>query len=683
LSRSIRVALDVPLRVGDVALTFSAGAAPEARRGDAVIVPVGHRLMPGIVLGDDEWRADLKPVLASAGAALIPHAVVDLAEWVATEYLSSVGEALAVATPWDALWARLRIGAASPAAFEPLSRRPVSLTRAAHLLRPSWTALEALAQSAALTTEWLPAKPPDPVRDTPSAISPAADPAGSGRVRVVDGAVADALGGGPRRLLVAGWHRTPGYLAAIRRAQTAGWSVAAIFPSVETALIFADAARLAGIEPIVLHGDLDPSQRLAAWRSAIGAKGAVVVGTRSAVFAPLPDPLLLIVDDEDASGHKEERAPRYLTRGVADARCAAAGVLVVGSTTPTVVSYVEAQRGQMRLVALPSPRPRIGVVDLRRRRDADGPISPPVLDAVRGTIRRRGRAVLVVDRKGYAALQCHDCGAAVLCEVCGVPMRYERDRRRLRCRICGRTGGAPDACARCGGTHFLPVGTGTERAAAAMRRLTVNVWRLDRDTVPPRHEIAAQLEPFRAKGGVLVATPLVLPWLEAIQPDLVAIVAADRWLHRPEYRAAERALVLLRSVGSAVKTPILVETADPTHPAVVAAQSASLRPFYADELALREALGYPPARSLLVLTVRSRTPGAADTLAADLARAAPPGAEVLGPVPRLGPGVRAAAHIVIKAVDRQAARALVFPVLTGRGAPRGTQITADVDPIEL
>jgi primosomal protein N' (replication factor Y) len=343
----------------------------------------------------------------------------------------------------------------------------------------------------------------------------------------------------------------------------------------------------------------------------------------------------------------------------------------------------------MRLVALPSPRPRIGVVDLRRRRDPDEAVSPPVLQAVRATIRRRGRAVILVDRKGYAALQCHDCGAAVLCEVCGVPMRYDRERRRLRCRICGRTGGAPDACARCGGTQFLPLGAGTERVAAAMRRLTVNVWRLDRDTVPPRHEIAAQLEPFRGKGGVLVATPLVLPWIEAVAPDLVAIIAADRWLHRPEYRAAERALALLRAVGSAVRTPVLVETADPTHPALTAAQSASLRPFYADELALREALGYPPSRSLLVLIVRSRASGAADTLAADLARAAPPGTEVLGPVPRPGPGGRGAAqaplvaHIVVKSGDRQAARALVFPALTGTGAPRGTQIAADVDPIEL
>lgn len=685
------MALDVPLRVGDAALTFSAGAAPEARRGDAVVVPVGRRLMPGIVLGDDEWRPDLRPVLAAAGSSLIPPAALDLAEWVAGEYLSSIGEALAVAVPWDAVWSRLRLTSTvtpvpgAQAALDAMARRPVSLTRASHLLRPSWSALDSIARAGALTVKWLPEKhpghtpgAPSPPGSLPGAPSPAGTLPGA---RLVDAAMAQAMAGGTRGVLVAGWRRAPAYLAVIRRARAAGWSAVAVFPSLETALIFADAARFAGVEPTVLHGELDPMHRLAVWRSAIGARRAVVVGTRSGVFAPVSGPLVMIVDDEDNSGHKEERAPRYLTRAVAAARTAADGVLVLGGTTPTVASYGDVQAGRMRLVALPSPRPRIGVVDMRRRSDPDQPVSRPVVEAVRGAIRRRGRAIILIDRKGYAALQCHECGAAVQCPVCAVPMRYDREHRRLRCRLCGRTGPAPDACARCGGTRFAPVGAGTERITAAMRRLTANVWRLDRDTVPQRHELAGLLEPFRRRGGVLVATPLVVPWIESLQPDLVAIAAADRWLHRPEYRASERALALMRAVGSAVRTPVLVETADPSHPAVTAAQSASLRPFYAEELALREALGYPPARSLLVLTVRSRTAGAAHTIAEDLTRVAPQGTEVLGPVPV--PAVPARLEIVIKTVDRAAAHRLVFPLLIGKGLPRGAQIAVDVDPIEL
>lgn len=689
LTRSIRVALHVPLRVGDVALTFDAGAAPDARRGDGVIVPVRRRLLPGIVLGDDRWRPDQRPVVARAGDSLVPETTLDLAEWVAREYLSSIGEALAVAVPWDALWAGLRLTASvtevpgAAGALAMMARRPMSLAGASRALRAAWGTLDDIARAGALRARWrgADAGPPAMSAATPSAPPPASPGLGSQAAwRLANAAVAEAMAGGCRRLMVAGWRRTPAYLAAIQRALAAGWSALAVFPSLEAASIFVNASRLAGVDPHVLHGDLLPARRLALWRSVIGARRRVVVGTRSAVFAPLPDPLLVIVDDEDNSGHKEERAPRYLTAGVAAARTAGGGVLIIGSTTPTVSSYSQVQTGHMRMVVLPSPRPRIAVVDLRRRAGPDEPVSRPVVDAVRRTIRRRGRAVILVDRKGYAALQCHECGAPVQCPTCQVPMRYDRERRRLRCRLCGRISAAPIACARCGGSRFVPIGAGTERVAAVVRRLTAQVWRLDRDLAPPHHEIAALLEPFRQRGGVLVATPLVVPLIETLGPDLVAIVGADRWLHRSEYRAAERALALMRAVGAAVRTPVFVETADPAHPAVRAAQAASLRAFYAEELALRQALGYPPSRSLMVLTLRTRAAGAAQTVADDLARLAPEGIDVLGPVPAATPG---AAEIVLKAADRAAAQRLVFPFLVGMGLPRGTRIAVDVDPIEL
>jgi primosomal protein N' (replication factor Y) len=688
LTRAIRVALDAPLRVGDAALTFDAGAAPQARRGDGVIVPLGRRLVPGVVLGEDARRPDLRPVVAAAGEAIVPASALDLAEWVAGEYLSSVGEALAVAVPWDALWAGLRLTASATDvpgasdALDALARRPAPLARASRLLRPAWASLEGVARAGALRVEWAAPAPAAAPRRAPSAATSAPSFQGaSAAPRLVETAVAEAAAGGPGRLLVVGWQRAPAYLAAIRRALSAGWSAVAVFPSLEAAASFADAIEAAGIPPVVMHGDLAPARRLAAWRAARDARGAVVVGTRSAVFVPLPGPVLVIVDDEDNSGHKEERAPRYLTAGVAAARTAAGGMLILGATTPTVASYAEVRAGRMRMAALPSPRARIAVVDVRRRAEPDEPISRPVLEAVRRTVRRRGRVVILVDRKGYAALQCRECGAPVPCPACRVPMRYLREQRRLRCRLCGRTDAAPAACARCGGSRFAPIGAGTERVAAAARRLTTAVWRLDREAVPAGRELARVLDPFRRRGGVLVATPLVVPWIETLDADLVAIVGADRWLHRPEYRAAERALALMRAVGSAVRSPVLLETADPSHPAVRAAQAPSLRPFYEEELAVREALGYPPARSLLVLRLKTRTAGAAQSVADDLIRRAPPGTDVLGPAPVAGaPG---GAEIVIKTADRAAARALVWPLLTGAGLPTGTRIAADVDPIEV
>ncbi len=705
----LRVALDLPLRAGDAAFTFSAGAALHAPRGTGVVVPFGRRLMPGIVLGEGEPRDDLRPVLAIADPApLVPAATVDLAEWTAHEYLSSVGEALAVALPWDALWAgaRLRriervpadLPEPAAAALEAIGRRPLSLVRAGRLLAVAGDALSAIAQARVLAVT-LPMVE-KVTRDSAGAVSsdirpvPVEPHGTSGAAARVDAAVREAMAGGPRALLVAGWNRTPTYLAAIRRARSAGWSTLALFASVDAAARFAAAANAAGIAPVLLHGDLAPPARMAAWWSSIEARSALIVGTRGAVFAPVPDPALVIVDDEDNSGHKEERAPRYLTRAVAAARTRIAGMLVVGATTPTVASFAVAQTGDMRLVALPSPRPRIGVVDLRRRADLDRPVSDPVLDAIRRTVRRGGRAVVLADRKGYAGgLHCTECGAVERCPHCGVAMAYDRRLRRLRCRICGRTMEAPQVCSRCGAARLTPLGAGTERVAAAIRRSAGPVWRFDSDVLPRGGDAAAALAPFRHRPGVLVATPLVLPHLAELHPDLTAVVSADRWLHRPEFRAAERALALLRTIGMAARAQVLVETADPTHPAVRAATAPSLRPFYADEIALREVLGYPPFRSLLVIAMTAGSTASADAIAARLVAGASPSIEVLGPSPLPGPapgssrGLKARRllryEIIIKATDREAARALVWPLLVGKGLPRDVRITVDVDPHDL
>ncbi len=688
----IRVALDLPLRAGDAAFTFSSGAAAGAVRGAGVIVAFGRRLLPGVVLGEGAPRNDLRPVLALASMTpLVPPEVVDLAEWVAQEYLSSVGEALAAAVPWDALWsgARLRCDGPAPAdlpaparaALAAMERRPVALARAARLLAPAWHALGPIAESRLLKVAWPEATEGDPEAEMAQPAD-AAQATGGG----LGAAVREAMAGGPRQILVAGWNRTPAYLAAIQSARSAGWSAAAAFASVDAAAEFARAADTAGLRPILTHGDLPAAARLGAWHRAMRARQALVVGTRGAAFAPVAGPLLAIVDDEDGSGHKEERAPRYVTRAVAAERTRAEGVLVIGATTPPVATYAGVSDGSMRLVALPSPRIRLGVIDLRRRPDPRPEISRPLLDAVRKAARRRGRVVLLSDRKGYASgLQCGECGVVEGCRQCGVAMPYDRSRRLLRCRFCARTEAAPHVCSRCGAARLMPVGAGSERLVALLRRTVPAVWRFDSDILAPGADPAALLAPFRERGGVLVATSLVLPHLAALRPDLVGFVAADRMLHRPEYRAAERALSLIRTVGMATRALLLVETADPSHPAVRAATATSLRSFYAGELEMRAALGYPPFRSLTVLRITTRAQAAAEAVTTRLVAAATPGAEILGPIPEAGArlGGRARWEIVVKAADRADSNRLVRPLLLGIGVPRDVRISADVDPHDL
>ncbi|MDR7556740.1 MAG: primosomal protein N' [Armatimonadota bacterium] len=689
-AEALLIAIDVPLRAGDVAFTYSAGAALGARAGDGVIVPFGARLLPGIVLGPGMPRGDLRPVLARVdGAPLVPPSVLALATWTAREFLSTVGEALAIATPWDALWYGVALDL--PAVLPGTGRRShhgsaprrVSLARAASILLRDPRTVDTLAAQRAIRVH-LPGPPAVSRGASPAGPSTALPPAAGGplgqpaaaRWPKLERPLREALARGAPGMVLAGWGRTPAYLTAIEVALAAGLSCIVAFPSIEAAETFAGVATSAGLMPVVLHAGLPPDRRLAAWRAA--AEARLVVGTRAAVYAPVRDPALLIVDEEDAAGHKEERSPRYRTAAVAARRAADGGFLLLGSTTPTVATYAAVQEGRYRLVALPG-RPRLGVVDLRRR-SSPAPLSAPVAAAVRRAVQGRGRAVVIVDRKGYAGgLQCTECGRVTRCPTCGVALRYERARRQLRCGVCGRLAPVPATCVTCGGTHLRPLGVGTERVAAVLRSMAIRVWRFDRDIAPRGVASPTVLAPFLREGGVLVATPLVVPWLEVLRPQVVALVDADRMLHRPEFRAAERALALLRAVGLASGALVLVETSDPAHPALRAAVAPTLRAFYADELAQRAALGYPPARTLLLLTLFGPA-AAVDALTARLAADPPPGVEVLGPAPV--PGDPPRMQVVLKAADREAARALVWPLLTG-GAPRGVRVVADVDPHEL
>lgn len=697
------MALDLPLRAGDAAFTFARGAAAGAGPGTPVIVPFGRRLLPGVVLGEAPPRPDARPVLAAApDCRLFPAPVVELTMWTARAYVSSVGEALAGVTPWAELWAGAVLrwsGDANPAWPRALRRtladaatRGVRPARLARLLSARPDLLDGLAHSGGLVLS-LPAgaaaapsseaaRPPEDARP-PSEMRP---PAGAQRVAAL---VAEAMAGHGPGLLVTGWDRLPAYLAAATTALAGGWSVLAAFASVATAEAAAAAAERAGLRPVRLHGDLAAGARADAWRSLAGRRASLAVGTRATVFAPVADPVLVIVDDEDASGHKEERAPRYTTLGVALARTASQGLALRGTGTPTVAAYAAVQAGTLRYVRLPSPPVRLDLVDLRHRRDRETVVSRPVVDRIRRAVAAGGRAVVVVDRKGYAGgLHCAECGGVERCPRCGVAMAYDRAGRRLLCRLCGCVRPAPDACSRCGTAALRPLGAGTERVAAVLARLVPRVLRYDRDVVASGMDEAALLETFRRRGGVLVATTLVLPRLASLRPSVVAVLGADRWLHRPEYRSAERTLALLRLLGQASGRRVLVETADPEHPVLRAAVSGDLAGFYAHELALRRALGYPPFAVLARVALAGRSAAAVASAAQQLRAAAAAPVEVLGPFPGAGdrataPPENARAILIVRAPDHGAFWPLLSPLLVAEDRPRGLRITVDVDPFEL
>jgi primosomal protein N' (replication factor Y) len=708
-ARPISVAVDLPLRTGDAAFTFAAGAAADAPAGAGVIVPIGRRLVPGVVLGDAPSRDGLRPVVARlAGGPLIPPDLLDLIQWTAAEYVSSVGEALAVAVPWAALWARVRVGAAAGeesvdapyrdivAAFR---RRPATPARAARLLAAVPDAATVLAERGCLSVilhhgdDRADGEAPVGARGTSSIA------ASQRTVARWSAALASAVHDTPRSVVLAGWDRTAAYRDAITDAHRRGWSCIVACATVEVAAALASTLRAAGLTPTLLHGEQRPEARLAAWRRLIGQSRAVVVGTRSAIFAPVAGPVLAIVDDDDHSGHKEERAPRYVTAVIAANRTREAGATILGTATPSVAAFVRVRDGASALVSIPSPRPQIGIIDTRRRADPDAAISVPIVDLVGRAVRGGGRVLILTDRKGYAgSLHCAECGAVPRCARCGVAMGYERAARRLRCRSCGITQPAPAACARCGGPRLRAIGAGTERVAAAARRLTSAVWRLDSDTVVTHADLDAPFRAYRARGGIVVSTIIVLPYLAALNPTLVAVVGADRWLHRPEYRATERALALFRTLGMATRRRVLVETSDPTHP-VLEAMSASLRPWYEAEAALRESLGYPPFRVVAAVTIAGTNEDGINRVIESIRQEAPASVEVLGAGSvqvyprraggragehRAGGGGGVAQRLVVKAPTRNAVRALLWPYIAGTSAgARRVRVAVDVEPLDL
>jgi primosomal protein N' (replication factor Y) len=714
-SRPISVAVDLPLRTGDAAFTFAAGPAAGAPPGTPVVIPIGARLVAGVILGDAPARANLRPVVGVIdGAPVLPRDVLELIRWTADTYVASVGEALALAIPWAALCARIRVGAhASEDAVDPpyraiveaLRRRALTLTRAARVLAAAPDGARALAERAALSIglagpaagrgdessggPWPAGVGADTVgADTVGSV-PAADallstirPPRSAARWVA--ALRSALEAGQRSVVLAGWDRAAAYREAIRGALVRGWSCIVACPTVDAAATLAAMLRGAGLNPTLLHGEQPPSTRLATWRDLVGRGRAVVVGTRAVIYAPVAGPVLAIVDDDDHSGHKEERAPRYVTSVVAAHRTRTAGSLIAGSATPSVEAFVRVQSGAAALVAVPSPRPQIGIIDIRGRRDPAVSVSAPVIDLVRREVRKRGRVLVLADRKGYAGgLHCAECGAVHRCARCGVAMAYERADRRLRCRSCGAVTPATASCARCGGRRLYAIGAGTERVAAAARKITSATWRLDSDTIARRADLEDSLRGFAARGGIVVATVIVMPYLAALRPSLVVVVGADRWLHRPEYRATERALALFRALGMGSGARVLVETSDPTHP-VLRAIGGSLRAWYDAEAALREALGYPPFRALAAVTIAAPSQDAvARAVDAVRQRAAPP-VEVLehGAVHAAGRREHAQ-RVVIKAPDRDTIRALLWPDVAGGARPRGVRMTVDVDPLDL
>jgi primosomal protein N' (replication factor Y) len=459
-----------------------------------------------------------------------------------------------------------------------------------------------------------------------------------------------------------------------------------------------------GSRVALLHSGLSTRERFEAWTRLRRGEALVALGTRSALFAPLDDPGLIVVDEEQDASYKQEDGVRYHARDSAMVLGRQVGaVVVLGSATPSLESYANATAGRYRLLSLPErvasrPLPAIHLVDLRAEREPDGLLSQPLRAAISVRLARREQVLLLLNRRGYApVVLCHDCGVSARCVSCSVGLTYHRGRGRLCCHYCGFTAPPPDRCDACGGHRVALHGVGTEQVEEHLRREwpEARVARMDRDTTRTRFAHDAVLGGMRmGETDILVGTQMIAKGHDLPNVTLVGIINADVGLSLPDFRADERVFQLLaqaagRAGRGALIGEVFLQTRRPTHEAFVFAQRHDVAGFYEQELARRRELGYPPFGRLVIVLITGVTEARVIDAAQRVADAAkdvlPAAVTLLGPAPaplwRLKGRHRW--QVVLKgarnAPIRESARELLAR-LTTRGLPAGVTLDFNVDP---
>ncbi|WP_305042656.1 primosomal protein N' [Geoalkalibacter sp.] len=453
----------------------------------------------------------------------------------------------------------------------------------------------------------------------------------------------------------------------------------------------------------VLHSGLSDGERYDAWRAIARGEAQIVIGARSAVFAPLPDPGIIVVDEEHEGSYKQGEGLRYHARDLALLRGQMAGALVVlGSATPSLTSFYRtrsAGMGYLPLAArvLDRPLPEVRLVDLSGRR-LDGALAPELRDALGENLARREQSVLLLNRRGFAPyLLCRECGATFRCPNCEITLTYYQANRRLRCHYCDFAQRPPEQCPGCGGRQIEPEGTGTERLEEELATAfpAARIARMDRDTTSRKgahqHLVGAMEQ---GEIDILVGTQMVAKGHDFPGVTLVGVIGADAGLNFPDFRAAERTFALLTQVAGragrgAQPGRVFIQTYAPTHHAVACAARHDYLAFYEEELAFRRELGYPPFGHLVNLVLSGAQPLRVEQGAAAVAeelRRAESAVEILGPAPcplfRLRGKTRV--QILLKAAARAPLHQLLGLVQTvRRKLPRTLNLAVDVDPLDM
>jgi primosomal protein N' (replication factor Y) len=502
--------------------------------------------------------------------------------------------------------------------------------------------------------------------------------------------------------------KTEVYLRAAEAALASGRGVLYLVPEIGLTplLVSRIESRFPG-QVALLHSAVPPRVRRASWDAVREGTKRFVVGARSAVFAPIRDLGLIVVDEEHDPSYKQEDAPRYNGRDLAVVRGRMASVpVVLGSATPSLESFHHARGGRYALLNLGGrvedrPMPEVRLVDMREEFRHAGivtPLSAPLVEALTACLARGEQALILRNRRGWAAaILCPACGRRLTCRRCSLALTWHKKERRLRCHACGDGQPLPASCPSCGGAELRELGEGTERIEDEIAKAVpaARILRMDRDTVRGRGAHESILRRFdRGEIDVLVGTQMIAKGHDFPRVTLVGVLAADHALGLPDFRAGERAFQLLTQVaGRAGRGErighVIAQAFDPGHPVLLHAAKQDYEAFFESEIRYRRALRYPPLAALVQIIVAEAREGQAWRIADDVAAALTASSGRLtvtgpGPAPieRLR-GLHRMQILVRSAGRRRLVEAVAAALSPFEATAARRAIHVDVDPVSL
>ncbi|HEY1661176.1 MAG TPA: primosomal protein N' [Verrucomicrobiae bacterium] len=740
-----RVSLEIALRK-EFDYSIPLGLAGQVEVGTRVQVPFGARKILGTVtaLAEESAHTNLKPILKVIGAqTLVTPKTLKLARWIADYYCCAPEIALKSVLP-EAVrkkeegWKKQLFVRAMPSSgeFPKLpkrqqevwniieERREILLTELLELAGTTSATVRKLedrgmVEVTAEISERDPYAREHILPSQPLLLNPAQS-AALGKIKAAITKIPSTplLPQSSTFLLhgVTGSGKTEIYLQAIAYALEQGRGAIVLVPEIsltpQTVERFKARFSSGKCQTLVavLHSHLSAGERHDEWHKIRQGRARIVIGARSAIFAPVEPLGLIIVDEEHETSYKQEEAPRYHARDVAIVRGQMeSAVVVLGTATPSLESYHNAKKGKYTLLELPErvddqKMPRVRVVDMRQAaaKEKGGLIfSPQLKEAIHQRLDRQEQTILFLNRRGYStSLQCEKCGYVANCPNCSISLTYHRVEQKVECHICGFMGKVPKVCPnpKCNNPGIRFSGTGTQRVEETLAKLfpQARVRRMDSDTMKRKDDYRKTLGDFRTgKIDILVGTQMIAKGLHFPNVTLVGIIHADSALHQPDFRAGERTFQLLTQVAGRagrgdVEGEVFVQAFAPFHPAIQYARRHDFTGFYEQEIEFREQLKYPPASRVALLTLKGRNEDKVKFSADHLRKvieSAIHGTDLMISGPAPAPLLRAEQfyryQIMLRTRAMSKLSGILAKIVCTLALPEDITLSVDIDPVDL